>query len=246
MKIDGRLPPAKGRATGRAGSSSNSVGMARVTAAESLSPAASVSILGIPQEELTERVQAAIQGLLAELESLRRELAGTRERVGVLERLADEDTLVPVPNRRGFLRELDRASAYARRYGVPASLIYFDLNNFKMINDRFGHAAGDEALLAVGRILVAHVRASDIVGRIGGDEFAVLLLQAGPELAEEKAASLAAAIRSEPLVFEGESISLSLAYGVSSLSIADSRAALAAADRAMYSHKRDAKAGRPA
>ncbi len=242
MKIGEPLAPARGRRAGGTASRPAAASAAAVDGGRGI--ADSVSVLGIPEIELTERVRAAIQALLAELDALRRELAGTRGRMAELERLADQDTLVPVPNRRGFVREMHRVFSFARRYGVSASLLYFDLNGFKEINDRLGHAAGDAALLKVGRALVDHVRESDIVGRIGGDEFAVILLQADQAIAEVKAAALAAAIEEEPLLWAGEAVTLSLAYGVSALDTIDPTEALAAADRAMYSQKRRLKAGR--
>src|SRR5205823_5820822 len=87
----------------------------------------------------------------------------------------DSDPLTGIQNRRGLARELERAIAYVKRYGASAALVYLDLDAFKPINDRHGHAAGDAVLRAVAALLHRCVRASDIVARIGGDEFAVLL-----------------------------------------------------------------------
>ena len=78
------------------------------------------------------------------------------------------------------MRELKRVAAFVQRYGAPASVIYFDLDDLKAVNDRFGHAAGDAALKAVADRLAGHVRETDVVGRMGGDEFAVLLVAGRP------------------------------------------------------------------
>ena len=82
-------------------------------------------------------------------------------------------------NRRGFDRELTRSLSYVKRYGTRAALFYIDLDGFKPVNDRHGHAAGDAVLKAVGGMLTAHVRASDTVARIGGDEFGLILWNLG-------------------------------------------------------------------
>jgi diguanylate cyclase (GGDEF)-like protein len=200
------------------------------------------SILGLSEAELTPKVRQAIMTLLAEVDNLRRSLEQTHRRLADMERLADQDTLVPLPNRRSFVRELTRVMAYAQRYAVPAALLYFDLNDFKAINDRHGHAVGDAALQRVAQTLTENVRGSDIVGRIGGDEFAIILIQVDEAKAREKAAALALAIQTTPLVTQGQTIPISAAYGLSMLNGADPGAALAAADRAMYSRKQAQKA----
>src|SRR6201996_6181713 len=125
--------------------------------------------------------------LTQEVEALREELQAMGQRLAEAERLADHDVLTPLLNRRAFVREVQRAIALTRRHGTPASVIYFDLDDFKGVNDRYGHAAGDAVLIAVAERLLAHVREADVIGRIGGDEFAVLLLHADLEAAQAKA-----------------------------------------------------------
>ncbi|HSP49434.1 MAG TPA: GGDEF domain-containing protein [Pseudolabrys sp.] len=78
-------------------------------------------------------------------------------------------------NRCGFERELKRSLAYLQRYKGEVALLFIDLDGFKVVNDQYGHAAGDALLKAVARELIGHVRASDVVARLGGDEFGVLL-----------------------------------------------------------------------
>src|SRR5581483_1972703 len=103
------------------------------------------------------------------------ELVQANARIVELERLADEDALMPVANRRAFVRELSRMIAFTQRYGLPSSVVYFDINGMKQINDSHGHTAGDAALQHIAKILVDNIRSSDLVGRLGGDEFAVIL-----------------------------------------------------------------------
>ena len=160
-------------------------------------------------------------------------------RLAEAEAAADQDPLTSARNRRAFVRELRRIAAFAQRYGEPASLVYFDLDDLKAINDRFGHAAGDAALQAVADRLATHVRESDVVGRMGGDEFAVLLVQADLAVAEAKAETLARLVGAEP-VKAGEWLApLRLSWGACQIDpTKDPEALIADADAAMFAMKR--------
>ncbi len=92
-----------------------------------------------------------------------------------LERLAHTDELTNIPNRRHFLGQLAQELSIAQRYGRPLCLAMLDLDHFKQVNDRFGHPAGDQVLRHFAAFLRSHVRAADVLGRVGGEEFAVLL-----------------------------------------------------------------------
>src|SRR4029077_18400286 len=129
--------------------------------------------------------------------------------------------------------------AFAGRYGTPARLIYFDLNGFKAINDTYGHAGGDAALLNFANVLSANVRDSDCVGRLGGDEFGILLSHADQAQAHKKADILAEKLRAAPTPWNNKSIAVSFAYGAFELKAGDDAdLAMARADEAMYAHKR--------
>jgi diguanylate cyclase (GGDEF)-like protein len=196
------------------------------------------SVMGIPEAELTPHVRAAITMLMEEVARLREELRLTKRRISDLEELADTDALLPLINRRAFVRELSRMMSYAERYGTPHTLIYFDLNGMKAINDTYGHAAGDAALIHVAGILNESTRESDVVGRLGGDEFGVLLAQADEATARVKAEALAERISSEGVPWKGKTLSLSVAYGVHPIKRGqDVDDAIQAADRAMYANK---------
>jgi len=195
--------------------------------------------LGLDAEGLTRDAQAAILRLLDEIEALRVELAANNRRIAYLETLADRDPLTPVVNRRAFMRELDRAKSYAERYGGAASLVFIDLDQMKSLNDTHGHACGDRALMMVAETLIANVRASDVVGRLGGDEFGVILAQADAAAANEKAAGLAKSIAAIRIDTDDGEIALSAAWGVVELGAThDADDAMARADRAMYVRKR--------
>jgi diguanylate cyclase (GGDEF)-like protein len=179
---------------------------------------------------------------MVEIDSLRGEVARLKAQLAEAEILADHDVLTPALNRRAFMRELHRARAFRERYGSPASLAYFDLAGFKAVNDRFGHAAGDAALKAVAERLIANVRGSDVVGRMGGDEFAVILAQVDGATAQVKAEALARTVEAQPIEFGEWSAPLHLSFGVHEIAIdGDPEAIVAAADSAMYARRRQTR-----
>jgi diguanylate cyclase (GGDEF)-like protein len=209
-------------------------------------PVDQASFLGLTEAELSPSVRAALQTLLEEVSRLRDELQRTRKRISHLERLADEDAMLPIANRRAFVRELTRLISYSERYGSPGSVLYFDLNGMKVINDRFGHAAGDAVLQHFATLLVNNVRDSDVVGRLGGDEFGVILAQADRPQAEEKAQQLLDVIKTSPMDWEGNEIALSCAVGIHQFSGEQSADdALSQADASMYREKKKHYEGKP-
>jgi diguanylate cyclase (GGDEF)-like protein len=202
-----------------------------------------LQLAGIAKDELSPELRAAFMRMQEENAAMQRELEQARIRITQLERLADEDSLAPIANRRAFVRELSRMIAFSRRYGSPSSVIYFDVNGMKQINDTYGHPAGDAALRHVAETLCDNVRSSDIVGRLGGDEFGVILAQTTQEQATAKATSLAQAIGNTAISWGKATIQVTAAYGVYSFTASDdAQVAIEAADRAMYTQKRIAKA----
>jgi diguanylate cyclase (GGDEF)-like protein len=174
--------------------------------------------------------------LLAEIERLQAELMQAKWTIAELEARADIDPLLDILNRRGFDRELARAVAYVGRYDTQAALVFLDLDGFKAVNDRHGHAAGDELLQKVARQLTGRIRASDVVARFGGDEFAVLLWNLDEAQAAAKARELEEAIASV-LVDEA---GFGASAGVVPLTGKTTPAAIVdAADKAMYARKRE-------
>lgn len=197
------------------------------------------NVSSIPPAELTPRVRDTIMAFLREMDGLREELSQARTRLDEVEKTADLDAVLPVLNRRAFIRELTRYIAFTTRYSTPASLIYFDLNDLKKTNDTLGHAAGDALLAQFAKVLLSHVRESDSVGRMGGDEFAILLSHANQGLALKKAMGLADFAMKNPAQWNGHAIPISFAFGAFELKAGDkAEAAIAKADEAMYAQKK--------
>ena len=176
--------------------------------------------------------------LRAECEALTAEVARLQQRLAEVELLADRDPLTPVLNRRAFMRELQRTIAFCRRYDTPASLVFFDLDRFKNVNDSFGHAAGDAVLATVARILTDNVRESDVVGRLGGDEFAVILDRADLGSGRTKASALVELVQAQTVFHEATPIPVRISAGVSAYDgKGDAAQWLAQADAAMFVRK---------
>jgi diguanylate cyclase (GGDEF)-like protein len=187
-------------------------------------------------DQVTE--DADVGRLIEEIGRLRGQVAQLEERVETLDQLAHQDSLINLPNRRGFMRALDRLIDRVRRYGEDSAMLFVDLDGLKMINDCFGHKAGDQALIQVAELLVGGVRRSDVVARIGGDEFGILLAHADEPSAQETAARLTGLICGCDFMHEGEVLPLSVAIGVGMIESDDEpEAIMARADEAMYQRK---------
>ena len=179
-----------------------------------------------------------VEQLVGEISALNDKIAQLQERVEQLDMLAHEDSLVELPNRRGFVRALERLIDRVSRYEEKAAILFVDLDGLKLINDSFGHQAGDEALMRVARLLVDGVRKSDIVARIGGDEFAILLGHSDEDSARETAGRLADLIAESDFSHGGRPLPLSVAIGAAPIHGDDTpETAMARADEEMYRRK---------
>jgi len=185
-----------------------------------------------PPGELVEEI-AALKGEIARLES----------RVAELDDLAHRDTLCPVANRRGMMRELQKLIARRARFGEASAVLFVDLDGLKILNDSFGHSGGDAALVHVCEQLCHGTRATDTVARLGGDEFCILLDHCDEKTALETAERLIDSIAADDCLFEGKAMPLSVAIGVTLVEPGDTpQAVLARADQAMYRVKSAADA----
>lgn len=211
------------------------------TGARSL--AAALRRFGLTPETLSDDTLKAVTVLVAERTAREVEIEALRARVAELERLADADSIDGVLNRRAFARELQRALAMADRHGARSALVFADLDGLKKINDALGHPAGDAALRRIVRVLLANTRTTDIVGRLGGDEFGVILAASTVASARKKSAALVEVAAAEMVGPEdgwtGRPFLATLSCGVVEIRPGSSAEdTLALADAAMYRVKK--------
>lgn len=201
-----------------------------------------MAMLGIPDREMTDSVKLAVSALLEKLDDTNRELSRTKETLSEMEQLVDVDCVAPIPNRRAFMRRLSWAITMHERYSHPSTILYFDINDFKEINDTHGHAAGDLAIRHISQLLASSMRESDFLARIGGDEFAIIMYYADENAAKKRGEIISDKVKNTPFVFAGKKLHLSTAYGYYTVHNGDdAEACLAAADMSMYVDKRRSK-----
>lgn len=166
-------------------------------------------------------------------------LAEQQKRISQLELASVTDELTGLLNRRGFLAQIKNALTAATRYKEEGVLIYVDLDEFKSINDAYGHAAGDEVLKRVALILRGNLRDSDSLGRLGGDEFAILLTRSSWEDGWRRAKRIEKALNNAYASWNGLMLAIKASFGVEAYSPMDNiEAMFARADDAMYKTKR--------
>jgi diguanylate cyclase (GGDEF)-like protein/PAS domain S-box-containing protein len=153
------------------------------------------------------------------------------------------DSLTGLANRRYFIEQIERAISRSKRTSSPLSLLIIDVDLFKRINDQFGHSTGDRALERLAKIMSEGVRSSDLVARIGGEEFAIMLPDTSINDAFKLAETIKAAVNSEPIRLTDIQLSLSITIGVSSLSDENETwsSLYSSADNAMYRGKKDGR-----
>ena len=162
------------------------------------------------------------------------------ETLDQLHRLATHDELTGLLNRRELDRVLNQEAERAVRFSQPLGLLMADIDHFKSVNDRYGHPAGDAVLREVGRRLRAELRSVDFPGRFGGEEFAVVVVQADGESSAALAERIRVAVMATPVPIGDGELSLTISIGVASLppNGGTGPALLAAADQALYAAKR--------
>jgi diguanylate cyclase (GGDEF)-like protein len=182
-------------------------------------------------EELVARVKVHLK-----IKALQDEL---REKNGRLEELSNTDGLTRVVNRRHFMELLNLEFLRARRYGSTMSYVMVDIDHFKQINDKHGHQVGDQALVSVAAALSSDLRRNDLVGRYGGEEFALLLPETGTEGARTVAERYRKRIEDLVLGMPNGELRLTASMGVAELndSMTDTDALVRWADTALYEAK---------
>jgi diguanylate cyclase (GGDEF)-like protein len=173
------------------------------------------------------------------MNALERENIELKSRIAELERLVVADTLTPLYNRRHFMTELDRWCWRVHRYGGHNALMFIDVDNLKAVNDIYGHQAGDAMLVEIANGLLASVRKSDLVARIGGDEFGILLDNIPHAELEGKAERLVKAISKLTITYNGKTLSPGISAGYCMVEAGTKPVELLQrADRSMYAAKK--------
>ncbi len=165
------------------------------------------------------------------------DISDRKEKAQRLEFMVDHDFLTGLFNRRHFEQELAREVERARRYDAPGAVLLIDLDNFKDVNDSFGHMAGDDLLKGIGGLLKHRIRHTDTFARIGGDEFAVLLPQTDAEHAMVVADEFVKALSRQTAMLADQSIRITASVGISLFENLCAAEVLACADLAMYEAK---------
>src|SRR3954471_12262959 len=158
------------------------------------------------------------------------------------QQLAHEDPLTGLPNKRAFHDRLDAELARAAREYYPVAVVVLDLDRFKQINDTWGHAVGDEALVKLSRHISAERRAGDIAGRVGGDEFTLALVRADSHSAERVLSRLRAKLESVTIGPAGERLGFSAGIAEFPRHASGREALLRCADTALYWGKANGRA----
>lgn len=174
-----------------------------------------------------------------QIAALRKEVALLRIANSELERVVVRDTLTPLYNRRHFISSVADRISRVSRYGSHSVIMFIDVDNMKIVNDRYGHAAGDFALMHVAGIIGGAVRSTDVAARVGGDEFALILDEIDHDQAEQKMQVLDALVRETPCQFGEERLPISASFGCTPITADDTEfSIMARADEAMYVNKR--------
>lgn len=182
--------------------------------------------------------QALLERLLAVAVEAEQRIAEQRHRIAVLEALSVTDELTGLINRRGFRRELCRALADARRRNTGGALAYLDVDDFKKVNDIFGHQVGDEVLHRVAEVLTCNVRTNDVVARLGGDEFAVLVTHSSIDDGLSRVCDIEHILNRASIIYGNQKIPIRASFGVVTYDgDGDPEDVMMRADRAMYANK---------
>lgn len=154
----------------------------------------------------------------------------------IADRMARTDELTNINNRRAFMELGEQTTRLCQRQRQPLSALLIDVDHFKQINDTYGHSAGDLVLKQIGSLMAQQFRAADVCGRIGGEEFAVLLADTDAQAATSVANKFRQAVASTTLQWQGHTLQVTVSIGVASHN-ADLGALLQRADAAMYQAK---------
>ncbi len=185
-------------------------------------------------------VNDELRGTLRELERKETELKAV---IAQADEVSHTDALTFLPNRKQVIADLQRQVTFSDRYGTPLSISMLDFDNFKLVNDKYGHAVGDDVLRFVAMQLREHIRLPDMVGRYGGEEFLVLLPNSTLKAASEQAARLCEQVRITPIISGSHAIRITISIGIAQYRIheEDWEQLLRRSDQALYQAKKNGR-----
>jgi len=164
--------------------------------------------------DLTQDARETIDDMLVFAASAKRQLVRKDRRIRSLEEMALTDELTGLANRRAFQKSLTKVLAASKRHGEGGVIAYIDMDGFKTVNDSFGHQAGDMLLRHVSALLIDQVRETDLVARVGGDEFAMVLVRAEPEAGAARARDISDTLNASQVYFKGNPIPVQASVGI--------------------------------
>ena len=193
--------------------------------------------------ELSSDAWNLIGDMLAFAADAKKKLDRKDKRIKTLEEMASTDELTGLLNRRGFEKALKRTLAAAQRHGETGVIAFIDIDGFKSINDIHGHEAGDLVLRHVAMLLNEQIRETDIVARIGGDEFALVLVRASTDPGMFRARSIRDSVNNSCIIYDKSRIEIEASFGIQPFDAAASaEEILRGADDRMYETKRNKQA----
>ncbi|MBI3560938.1 MAG: diguanylate cyclase [Gammaproteobacteria bacterium] len=190
------------------------------------------------EDQRYHNAQALVQQLTSKVQTLEQDSAQLRQRLEQTQQQAVVDTLTGLPNRKAYEERVMAEIARCRRYAIPLTMVVWDVDNFKSVNDTYGHAAGDRVLKVIGEVLVQHIRETDFVARYGGEEFVLLLLQTPLAAAQAVCDKLRERIAATPFHFQDRPVTITLSGGLAEYQQGEDLSSLfERADKAMYAAK---------
>lgn len=190
------------------------------------------AVEGLLAGALSPETQKAFEGLASQIDPLRAEVARARGREEHFKELAEKHSFLPLPGRREFFRELAHVIGHMENISPAPSLVLLHIVNADDIRRRFGRKALDEALVHISGVIDQVLHPTDVAGSLGGNDFGVILLVAGPDMVLTKTNTLTEAILAQPFNWQGQHVMLEVASGATTLEKSlTSEAAVNAADR---------------
>ncbi len=185
-------------------------------------------------------VNDELRETLHELEKKETELKAV---IAQADEVSHTDALTFLPNRKQIIADLQRQVMFSERYNTPLSISMMDFDNFKLVNDQYGHSVGDDVLRYVALQLREHIRLPDVVGRYGGEEFLVLLPNSTVKAASEQASRLCELVRSTPIISGSHAIQITISIGIAQLQNHEENweQLLRRADQALYQAKHNGR-----